>query len=290
MSAISTNYRVTRPRFWNALCLTGIGIRVLCFAVFYYLLLIDPIKVSIVGVILALDLFVFIWQIHRYSNAGAHHLQQTGQFWIVAFGYALLGLLTIPMITLWWLLYSKADTSQKTYFEPYVERVYSKPKSDRFKVTLTRDGRTMFFTGVMANGMSARLEPMLDQAFALETLNLDSPGGDLIEARSLARRIQRKGINTHVTSDCSASCLLVFAAGNKRTMGPGAQLGVHRYGLDFNQLSNNIRLSKEAIKDRGFLESRGVQDAFLEQMFTQKRDAIWYPDREEIEASGLLKR
>lgn len=289
MSAISTSVTIQRPTFLGALLFTGLGLRVLCAAAMYGLTFAEPLALPVLAAVLAGDLFIFVWQLMRFGNVAADHLRQTGHFWTVVSGFTFFGMMAIAMIVQWWLLYQGVDMAARPAEKP-MRYTQSQPQSngDRFKVSMTRDGKTMFFTGVMSDGMARKLEPMLDRAQSLQTVTLDSPGGNLYEARSLAQRIERRGLNTHVAKECSASCTLVFAAGTLRTLGPGAELGFHRYGLDFEQLMPNVQTIKEIPEDRKYLVGRGIDVRFLDRMFTLDRGAIWYPTRSQLETAGVV--
>ena len=58
---------------------------------------------------------------------------------------------------------------------------------------------------------------------------LDSPGGNVVEAETLAEAITRLDTSIFVGegSQCSSACFLLFAAGSRRIVRPGALIGVH---------------------------------------------------------------
>jgi hypothetical protein len=59
---------------------------------------------------------------------------------------------------------------------------------------------------------------------------VDSPGGGLVEAESLAGVIRRAALPLFVPpgGQCSSACFLLFAAAPNRFVGPDALIGVHR--------------------------------------------------------------
>ena len=65
-----------------------------------------------------------------------------------------------------------------------------------------------------------------------DTLNLNSPGGDVLYAFDLARYVRVNKIDTHVnsTARCSSGCVLIFAAGIRRTAGRGVIFYLHSVG------------------------------------------------------------
>ena len=56
---------------------------------------------------------------------------------------------------------------------------------------------------------------------------LDSPGGYVGEALTIAEMVRRDRLSTYVARLCASSCFNVFAAGVKRTASRQASIGVH---------------------------------------------------------------
>lgn len=85
---------------------------------------------------------------------------------------------------------------------------------------------------------------------------------------------------------CLSACTLVFLAGNRRKLREGAQLGFHQYA----QASDVPLLdtAEEQEKDRQFLKARGVSDSFLRKLFQAEHDEIWFPERQELVAAGVI--
>lgn len=286
MSAISTNVERLGPTFGSALFLTGLLLRFVVAAGMIALAMYQPLDMLILIAAMAADLSVFVWQLLRFNTASNIFLTHTGRFWPVAGGYGGFLIAALCMMFIWFSLFSEADKSSFKQFSSNSEEV-AKPKIDRFKTNLSRDGSTMAFTGVMAQGMMRKLEAQLNDP-NLRQITLDSPGGNIYEARDLARKVRDKGLSTYVAKECSASCLLVFTAGNTRNLGPGAELGFHRYGLDFTQVLPHVSPLKEMPIDRRYLQSRGLNTGFLGEYFDLDRPALWYPSRSELFRAGVI--
>lgn len=290
MSAIQIAYAAEKPSFWSALFLTGVGLRFLCYAALYMAMGLQPLALSSVAPILATDMFIALWQTHRYNTACGLYWHRTGRFWPLIAGYAVFAGMMIGMVIMWVLLFQGADKSRDILKpEDWVPREQTEPYLARYKVKFSRDGREMFFAGVMSEGSALQLETMMDAAPQLQTLHLDSPGGNLYEARSFAQRVKRLGLDTHISKECSASCILVFAAGQNRTLGFGAEMGFHRYGLDFEQLQSDLNIEREISEDRLYLAGEGINPEFLDTYFNRDRSKIWYPERDQILSSGLIR-
>ena len=224
----------------------------------------------------------------KFNNVAGTHLTETGRFWPVVFGFCFFFLAAVAMIISWWLLVSEAappsvfrDDKKETVSRPM-------PLGDRFVAEISRDRRQIILKGVMAQGLVAQIEPRFAESDRIDTIILSSPGGNVHEARILASDIQRRGLNTHVTTECSASCLLVYMAGQNRTLGTGGRLGFHRYGLDFVQVLPHVSPIREMRVDQQYYLERGVSLEFLDEVFDLNRDAIWYPTRRELVNAGII--
>lgn len=57
---------------------------------------------------------------------------------------------------------------------------------------------------------------------------LNSDGGPVAEAALLSSRIRERGADTRVEGECASSCILLFAAGQNKSLSYGSRVGVHR--------------------------------------------------------------
>lgn len=285
MAAINTDIDRHGPSFASALWFTGIALRLISLLCLFGLTYMQPVGVLALAAIIGLDLGLYLWQLIRYSTAAGAYLTETGRFWTVTAGGAFFLFSAVLMLSLWAILFAGTQTSA---FRQGPDAEASTARPERFSLRVSDDRQSIAFSGVMVQGMMAEVEKTVSGLPTLNSFVLDSPGGDLYEARELARFIQKKGFNTHVTRECSASCLLAFMAGRTRSLGQGAQLGWHRYGLDFTQLITFVSPAAELPKDRMFYLSHGVSSAFLDKALAEERSAIWYPTRSEMVNAGIL--
>ncbi|MGH1465878.1 MAG: hypothetical protein ACRBBQ_11010 [Cognatishimia sp.] len=242
----------------------------------------------IVGAIILLDLAIFAWQSKYMHKKAIQYFLQTGRFWTMASGYLVFFLLALSMFIVWVPVVSNVSFQERKWEAVIDEDLPDRQFHERFKAVLSEDGTTLTLSGIMAKDMNQKLWPLLSEAKSLTTFVLNSHGGNLHEARDLAQFVRDRDLDTHVTKVCSASCLLVFAAGSQRTLGPGAQLGAHLYGLDFLKLQPHLRPEHEMSTDRRYLQSRNIDPDFLNKLFDFERGPLWFPSRGEIQRSGLL--
>ncbi|MDC0738606.1 hypothetical protein N6L24_09960 [Cognatishimia sp. SS12] len=288
MSAISFDGVERGPSFGSALFLTGFGLRLLCAGGLVYLGTLAPLALPVLAAALATDLFAFFWQLVRFNAASVAYFNNTGRFWQITAGYLLFLVMAIAMLTQWWLLYDSSELAQARKAEAANMALHGGPKVERFKMTLSKDRKSLEFTGVVSQGTLDDLVPIFNRVPELETLVLNSAGGNLYAAREMAQEVMARGLNTHVERECGASCTLVFAAGRERTMNAGAELGFHRYGLDFLQLLAHVKIEEELPKDRQYFLGRGINSDFIERAFDLEREALWAPGRRALFNAGVL--
>jgi hypothetical protein len=84
--------------------------------------------------------------------------------------------------------------------------------------------------------ISGKIEPQDVDIFAAtanatkaDTVILDSPGGSVNSALAIGRLIRSRGMSTVVTrnSYCVSACGLIWVAGTRRILTPGARVGFH---------------------------------------------------------------
>jgi hypothetical protein len=133
-------------------------------------------------------------------------------------------------------------------------------------------------SGIIQPGDGARA-----QAFAQTILVgtpvrviLDSPGGDIITAGSIAPIMLGAGVATYVSAgtECASACFLLYAAGRERSYGPGALIGVHSAANGAGQET----ASSEAMTTRmaRAYQLLGVPPAIIGRMVATKQpDMAW---------------
>ncbi|SHG43699.1 hypothetical protein SAMN04488044_0776 [Cognatishimia maritima] len=290
MSAITTNFQKVSPSFTSGFWLSGVLLRVGLTATMIGLSFLPPLMLPLLAAALGIDLISFLWSLVRYHAAAGLHLQQTGRFWSVVGGYCFFFVALVAMIFSWWMLSQGNNLEFLNRDGKDTKENVAPERGGRFEANFSRDRRELMFNGVVAQGAIDDFVENLTRSDRLETIVLNSPGGNIYEARLMAKEVKRLGLNTHVTNECSASCLLIFMAGTERTLGPGGQLGVHRYGMDFTQVLPHVSPLREMRTDQQYYLDRGVTLDFLDKVFDLSRDAIWYPTRHELTVAGMLTR
>lgn len=93
-------------------------------------------------------------------------------------------------------------------------------------------GKVLRADGTIENGTAARFAAEIAaRGEYVTTILLNSPGGALDDAMSMARLVRDRGISTEVRDGalCASSCPLLMAGGKSRVAGEKAAIGVHQF-------------------------------------------------------------
>lgn len=150
------------------------------------------------------------------------------------------------------------------------------------------DRSTLIASGEIGNTSTLELQKIISENNEISTLVLNSKGGNVFEARGIARLIREHQLDTYVTEFCYSACTLAFVSGLNRTATVNAIFGFHAYKLD--ALGNNyqIDVKSEQAKDALMYIKNGVDQSFVDRIFSTAHTDIWKPDREVLLDSGFL--
>lgn len=236
--------------------------------------------VLIIPLWLACNVAILIWQIVGINRVKAHLTSpdrdtSSPSLWI-GHGAILLaiGLTVIQTIDGIAVLTPSIPNHQRTLRQPIV---------------MSGDGTTAFIKGDLSYATSTELDLAIVNEPNLKTIKLQSSGGHVFAARTIAKQIMFHELNTHIDKHCYSACTLVFMGGKKRTMNPSAQLGFHQYQMRWTTLQvQTVQIDEEQEKDREFFASRGIKKNFLDQIFKANHASIWTPDHETLRKAGVL--
>ncbi|MEM7439022.1 MAG: hypothetical protein AAF393_05430 [Pseudomonadota bacterium] len=154
------------------------------------------------------------------------------------------------------------------------------------QVVLSPDGQNLRLSGEISYPMLTQFDREMTQT--VKRVEVQSNGGNVPAARVLASRILDAGLSTHAIGDCLSACTLVFAAGARRTLAPGARLGFHGYAISGRMRTNTSDIAAEEARDRAFLVARGVSEEFVAQAYGTTHEKIWMPERSDALAAGMI--
>jgi hypothetical protein len=244
-----------------------------------------PQPAALLGGFLACDLLLFGWQFRHFQRSADSHVRHHGGLAPVWGGQLAFLFAACAAASLWWGVFLNAPVPEHP--ELFTERM-DREHASAYRLEVRPGGHEIHFEGVITFGLAERLTGILRRNPAAGVLVLTSEGGHIYEARGAARAILAHGLATRAAGTCASACTLMFAAGNPRSMAPGAQLGFHGYGLEGGGGLPHIDIAGEQAKDRDFLRSRGAQEDFLGQAFSTPQSSLWTLDEPAARAAGLL--
>jgi len=164
-------------------------------------------------------------------------------------------------------------------------------------VTVTLTGRINRGDTEKLKGLIDRISSTLSQISGKKTrvgkIQMDSNGGDLLEAIKIGRMIRAQLINTQITHDsqCHSSCVIAFAGGNFRA--PVGPTGIHSfYSEEFISSKNHAHASSKYndISDliEAYLKEVRVSEALLDHMKRVPHYTMHLMTHEELKEYGLL--
>jgi hypothetical protein len=87
---------------------------------------------------------------------------------------------------------------------------------------------TIYVLGVINPGAAREFKAVIDHGPAIDTVIVDSPGGDVSSAVDIANLIHRRKLNIVVDGRCFSACAnYLFPAGHSKSLRPQSFLGIH---------------------------------------------------------------
>lgn len=221
---------------------------------------------------------IFLWQVIGGWRCATRILKEhpgNNQAWGVYLGIAAaIGLTGFQILDI---------VANRFFIEPKAKTIFG---NDDFTAHFKKD--TVYLTGEINYLMYQALLTILSQQDSVKTISLDSHGGIVYAARSIAQMIEDRGITTVVDRECYSACTLVFAAGETRILAPKAEMGFHGYSYDIPYRFQTVDPIEAQKKDQAYLAARGIDPDFLERAFATDAKTLWKPARVELFNVGFI--
>ncbi len=128
------------------------------------------------------------------------------------------------------------------------------------------DGDWLLLSGTITSRTPAAFERMLAENPQVNTVVETQVDGSIDGEATIAMgyRIRALGLNTHLLADSivDSGGVDLFLAGRRRTIAPGASIGVHSWRNGYREGSSYPRNSPEHEMTRGYIEDMLGSDAF----------------------------
>ena len=245
-----------------------------------------PIPVTLAGMLAVADFAVFMWQVVGLVRSAENHMLSRGGMAPTWGVYVAIAVVVFGIATQWLGLFQMTlARPESDLFSTRMDRLHA----SKYELSVSQDGSAMMLSGTVELGVTRALASLLDENAGIRRIELDSAGGNIYEARGLASLLLPLRLHTHVESECSSACTIIYMAGEERTLGEDAKLGFHAYRLDTDIDMPHIDVEAEQEKDRQYFIARELSEAFLARIFERDNSAIWFPKRSELEAAGITR-
>jgi hypothetical protein len=137
-------------------------------------------------------------------------------------------------------------------------------------------------------GSYKALEAALRMKPKLTLVEVEGPGGYVVEGLAMARLIQENQLDTVALGECASACTFLLAAGRERYLGPEAKVGFHRSGRDYINVSKSWTSADYAIAD--YYKSRSTTDDFIKKALDTPFNSIWFPEQGQMFTAGYATK
>jgi hypothetical protein len=124
----------------------------------------------------------------------------------------------------------------------------------------------------------------LDKNPKFTLIELESPGGYVIEGMRMSKLIAGRKMDTVSFDLCASACTDLFVSGQDRYLGPDVQMGFHRSGTRYGPVGSGWNASD--YQSARYLQERGTSDDFIQKALTPSIREIWWAPHKEMYTSG----
>lgn len=145
------------------------------------------------------------------------------------------------------------------------------------------DEQTLQLSGYMSWGLLDQVNNAFAQNPGINTVVMNSPGGHIQVGTRLYELFRARGVTTVAEGLCGSACTIAFIGGKERILNKGAKLGFHSAAG-----SGQVLVEAANQKLTATFREFGAGDAFIDQMLATPPEDVWYPDRKQLLATGIV--
>jgi hypothetical protein len=243
----------------------------------------DPLIVTIAVVlyIVVVKLIVYPWQVVGVLRCCAKLIKMNGgRLWAIITQFCV-------VVSLAFVLISSLESYQSVQIYKHdLELRAIPPDIPGYTLELVKQDTLIHLRGPFEIGITNSVSQLIDSNPQVMGIILDSEGGQIYEGRGLARLIRENELQTFSLEKCLSSCTTAFVSGSVRSIGMKARLGFHQYKTF--SLIPSINVDNEQAKDRAIFVNQGVAVEFIDKMFEQPPESMWWPETDELLAAGVI--
>lgn len=229
---------------------------------------------------------LFLWQVVGVLRAGEAWIRDRGSMahvWGAQLG----------CLAAFWLTASYAlGAWQMTVYRPPERDILAemdREHASRYTMELSPDGASITVRGSIELGITRRLGELIAANPGTRLLVIESDGGNIYEARGVARLLRENAMASLVDRSCTSACTTAFIGGVKRSMKRDARIGFHQYRVEAGYAVIITDPAKEQDRDREVFRIASVKPWFLDRMFATEASGMWFPDPAELVDAGVIQ-
>ncbi len=174
------------------------------------------------------------------------------------------------LLDTWWAIYGKRD-------QPMT-------------VLLTRSNAAgepsrLLVKGPVGIGSFKALQSAMTRYSGIQEVELDSPGGLVLEGFAMTDLLAASGVRTIVLARCHSACSYMFLAGKERLVGPAAEVGFHRSSSILGETRDG--LSAADLRLAEWMQEKGVRPEFIKQALATPGSDIFIESPEDLVRAGV---
>jgi len=197
----------------------------------------------------------------------------------------------LALLTVLFTLIYSLEVIQGTLFYLKQVEIYSRPGDKvSYQLNLIED-QQLSIRGDLGIGITTAVRSMLAEHKQIKSVVLESRGGQIYEGRGLSKLFTESELDTYVYGECSSACTTAFIGGKRRYVGSQGKLGFHQYWVKTTEYSKFVPfydIHAEQERDLALFKTRGIDQNFLEKMFHQPANKIWFPDHLTLDQARII--
>lgn len=238
-----------------------------------------------VFLVIAVHGVLLIWQIVGVVRSAEVHFSKNGNMALV-WGVQLGAVLCFILTGIYALAAMQLSQNRKLEQNPFV--LIAEERSSLYSLTVDTTKTQLTIEGSIELGVSKAVRHLFTDNSDINQVNLNSPGGNIYEARALAKLFRENDLTTNNVKLCASACTTAFVGGVYRLAAPGARFGFHQYRVDADYSVIVTDSEKEQRRDAVFFLESGVSEDFVGVMYNKVSDDMWWPEIQELLAVGFL--
>lgn len=239
----------------------------------------------VLAAVVVFHAILLVWQVVGVVRAADTHFSEHGNMALV-WGAQLGAVLMLVLSAVYAL-----GAVQMTIPVPEEADVFAQMEEEharQYSLRRSEDGRSILINGTIELGITRAVKGFLLENPKIDTVMLESSGGNIYEGRGLAKVIADNALNTHVDKSCASACIIVFAGGKMRSAEASSSFGFHQYRVNADYTIIATDVEKEQRKDEQLLLDAGISKAFVDRVFTHESASMWWPELQDLLNANFL--